>query len=175
MSILQTVFNFLFSASSTFSKYTNSQNQNVFDHMPNTNSSAILPYNPFNNKTAALLSSTNAHSNFMYANWIDVQAKIPDQTNYLFCLQGNWFLVVHTNHEKNEEKNLSSTPTVNFIITIHLRRFCLCKVNINCSTRKTCIRKKRTKITPNNTIQWKGKKGKNKTNTVNRLTTTEQC
>lgn len=59
--------------------------------MPNHNGPSAFQCNPFNNKTAALLSTSNAHSNFMYANWIDVHAKTPDQTNYLFCLQGNWF------------------------------------------------------------------------------------
>lgn len=74
----------------TVLKYSNPQN--LFDHMPNHNGPSAFQCNPFNNKTAAaLLSTSNAHTNFMYANWIDVHAKTSDQTNYLFCLQGNWF------------------------------------------------------------------------------------
>lgn len=65
----------------------------MFEQIPNANvlnSTSILPCNPFNNKMPSLISPTTAHSNFMYANWIDLHAKTPDQTNYLFCLQGNW-------------------------------------------------------------------------------------
>ncbi|XP_055324519.1 homeobox protein ceh-30 [Sitodiplosis mosellana] len=72
-------------------KYLNAQS--VHDHMPNANilnASALLPCNSFNNKNPALLSSPspNAYTNFMYANWIDLHTKMPDQTKYLFCLQG---------------------------------------------------------------------------------------
>lgn len=98
-------------ASSSVLKYLNVQN--VHDHIAHANvlnASALLPFNnSFNDKklttpaaaaaatttttaaSALQLSSpsTNAYTNFMYANWIDLHAKIPDQTKYLFCLQGN--------------------------------------------------------------------------------------
>lgn len=77
---------------STVLKYLNAHNVNMLNQIPNVNASSassILPYNPFNSK---VLSPTTPHSHFMYANWIDLHAKTPDQTNYLFCLQGN-FLV----------------------------------------------------------------------------------
>lgn len=78
--------------SSSVLKYLNAQS--VHDHMAHTNvlnTSALLPYNTFGKKTSPMLSSpsTNAYTNFMYANWIDLHAKMPDQTKYLFCLQGN--------------------------------------------------------------------------------------
>lgn len=95
-------------ASSSVLKYLNVRN--VHDHIAHANvlnASALIPCNHSfsnnNNKkptppattvpasASALLSSpsTNAYTNFMYANWIDLHAKIPDQTKYLFCLQGN--------------------------------------------------------------------------------------
>lgn len=103
-------------ASSSVLKYLNVQN--VHDHLAHANAlnaSALLPCNnSFNNRrpttpqpspppqaaaatmtttTASTLQlsspSTNAYTNFMYANWIDLHTKIPDQTKYLFCLQGN--------------------------------------------------------------------------------------
>lgn len=85
-------------ASSSVLKYLNAQN--VHDHMPNANilnAPTLLPCNSFSNKNPALLSSSsssssppNAYTNFMYANWIDLHTKMPDQTKYLFCLQGNF-------------------------------------------------------------------------------------
>ncbi|XP_031631219.1 homeobox protein ceh-30 [Contarinia nasturtii] len=83
--------------SSSVLKYLNTQS--VYDHMPCANilnATTMLPCNSFNNKNpSALLSSStsstpspNAYTNFMYANWIDLHAKMPDQTKYLFCLQG---------------------------------------------------------------------------------------
>lgn len=96
---------FNFPASSSVLKYLNAQN--VYDHLPCANilnASTVLPCNSINNKNpSALLSSStpspNAYTNFMYANWIDLHTKIPDQTKYLFCLQGNlspfFFLQTH--------------------------------------------------------------------------------
>lgn len=103
--------NIKFSAATTVLNYLNSQAINLFEQMPNAgplNRSTLLSDGPFDirnaynnnniNKTTAatLLTSptANAHSNFMYANWIGLHAKTPDQTNYLFCLQGNIILFV---------------------------------------------------------------------------------
>lgn len=81
-----------FAATSSVLKYLNTQI--VHDHLPNANilnATSLMPCNSFNNKNPALLSSSsaNAYTNLMYANWIDLHAKMPDQTKYLFCLQGN--------------------------------------------------------------------------------------
>lgn len=83
------------SDTSTVLKYLNAHNVNMLNQIPNvnaSNASSILPYNPFNSK---VLSPTTPHSHFMYANWIDLHAKTPDQTNYLFCLQGNFLVHSH--------------------------------------------------------------------------------
>lgn len=99
-----------FAATSSVLKYLNTHS--VHDHIAlNTNvlnASALLPCNSFNKKTSALLSSpsTNAYTNFMYANWIDLHAKMPDQTKYLFCLQGNFvafFLSLSTHSNSNHK------------------------------------------------------------------------
>lgn len=75
------------------SVYNSSNTQSVLNLSSNANilnATGLFPSNLYNNKSPVMLSSssTNAYANFMYANWIDLHSKMPDQTKYLFCLQG---------------------------------------------------------------------------------------
>lgn len=84
--------------------------------MPNANilnASTLLPCNSFSNKNSALLSSSspNAYTNFMYANWIDLHTKMPDQTKYLFCLQGNLSLF-HSFKPTHINRSVSSNALI---------------------------------------------------------------
>lgn len=79
--------------SSTITSNNSLNTQSVLNLSSNANilnATALFPSNLYNNKSPAMLSSsvTNAYANFMYANWIDLHSKMPDQTKYLFCLQG---------------------------------------------------------------------------------------
>lgn len=76
--------------------YLNAQATTILERLPSTefhpmkrkSSPSTSPFDFRNSSHNVSLLSPNAHSNFMYANWIGLHAKAPEQTGYLFNIPG---------------------------------------------------------------------------------------
>lgn len=90
------LFSFLAAPSSVLD-YLNAQATTILERMPSTefhpmkqkSSPSTSPFDFRHSNHNVSLLSPNAHSNFMYANWIGLHAKAPEQTSYLFNIPGN--------------------------------------------------------------------------------------
>lgn len=81
--------------------YLNAQATTILERMPSTQfhpmkQKSSPSTSPFDHRSSShhnvSLLSQNVHSNFMYANWIGLHAKAPEQTSYLFNIPGKNFI-----------------------------------------------------------------------------------